>query len=179
MTDQNDDVVFEPDSEEGTGTPEQKLKKLRDELKAVKKEREEYLAGWQRAKADYVNLERRMRESGADVARSATARVARGVIGLFDSLEAAERAAESASPDVAKGIAQVVRQLEEVLKESAVTRFTPEAGDAFDPNRHEPVVTVATESEKEDNSIAEVLQSGYEMNGLVIRPARVSVKRFS
>ena len=49
----DNDVVFEDENDENT--PLQKIKKLREELKKCTEERGEYLAGWQRAKADFIN----------------------------------------------------------------------------------------------------------------------------
>lgn len=172
----NDDIIVEEEGEQGAYTPEQKIKALRDELREVKKERDEHLAGWQRAKADYVNLERRLREVRESVENDTTAKVAVNVLKALDSLEAAIKAFEE-SKEVVAGLSGVLRQVEEALRESGITRFTPESGDIFDPTLHEPVQTLATEHEKDDNTISETLQSGYRLGERTIRPARVSVFR--
>src|SRR3989338_10466621 len=53
------EVNFEPEDELGdVGALKAKMQKLRDELAEVKKERAEYLYGWQRAKADLINTKR-------------------------------------------------------------------------------------------------------------------------
>ena len=177
MTDTENDVVFEPEDDGAEERFEQQLKKLREELKKVKTERDDYLAGWQRSKADYVNLSRRAREDEARVSQSGVLRFAQSIISVFDSLEAAHKAAEPEGGAVFSGISQVVKQLEAALKEHGISRFTPKEGDSFNPEKHEPIQTVATESEKEDNTVAETLQSGYEISGAVVRPARVTVKK--
>lgn len=172
----DDDIVIEEEGESGA-KPEQKLKKLRDELAAAKKERDENLAGWQRAKADYVNLERRMRELREAVETATTERVALGIVQALDSLEAAMKS-YAGSPETLSGLSAVMRQAEEALKECGITRYLPKEGDAFDPHLHEPVQTLATEVEKDDNTISEALQSGYRTAERTIRPARVVVFRF-
>lgn len=187
MTD-SDDVTIEPENDGAQDTAEEKLKKLRTELREAKAEAAEYLAGWQRSKADYINLSRRVREEAERGMKNGAARMAESLIAVFDSLEAAEKslpaaAAAQAGADtsggaVASGIAQVISQLEAALREHDVARFTPTAGDLFDPERHEVVHTVATDSEKEDNTVSETLQSGYEIGGMLIRPARVAVKHY-
>ena len=59
---EDEEVNFEPEEELGDiGAAQAKIRKLKDELEKVKKERQEYLDGWQRAKADAVNSKR---ESG-------------------------------------------------------------------------------------------------------------------
>lgn len=177
MTD-SDDVTIEPENDGAQDTAEEKLKKLRTELREAKAEAAEYLAGWQRSKADYINLSRRVREEAERGTKNGAARMAEGLIAVFDSLEAAEKSAAGAEAAVASGIAQVISQLEAALREHDVARFTPTAGDLFDPERHEVVHTVATDSEKEDNTVSETLQSGYEIGGMLIRPARVAVKHY-
>ena len=179
MVDVDDDVVLEPEGEEGTGTQDQKLKKLRKERDEARKERDEYLTGWQRSKADYVNLQKRAREAGESASSAKLMDFAQSVINVFDSLEAAEKSAQEASEGVRKGIEQVVMQLEGSLKEHRITRYTPKAGDGFDPILHEPMQTLETSVDSEDNTIAEVCQSGYTYGETVIRPARVIVKKLN
>lgn len=150
---------------------------LQEEVARIRAERDEYLAGWQRSKADYVNLSRRAREREAAQTSGSVAKMARSIIAVFDSLEAARAAAEEAGGTVLSGIEQVIKQLEAALKEHHVERFTPEPGDEFDPALHEPVQTVATDDENLDNTIAETLQSGYTAGDTVVRPARVSISK--
>lgn len=174
----DDDVIFEPEEDGKTQNSAQKMKKLREERDKARKERDEYLAGWQRSKADYVNLQRRMREASSDVAKVAVSGIVGNIIPVFDSLEAARKAAENAGEGVQKGIDQVVAQLQSSLKEHGVLRFQPKEGDAFDPERHEPMQTVATEDKNLDNTVHECYQSGFELGGTIIRPARVAVRKF-
>lgn len=174
-----DDVVLEPEEDGDEATQSQRMKKLRDERDQARKEAQENLTGWQRTKADYVNLSKRMREAGESAAQAGTAAFAKSIVPVFDSLEAALQAAESAPESVQKGIEQVIGQLERALKEHGVERYTPSEGDEFDPSLHEPMQTLATSAQEEDNTVAGVFQSGYTLGRTVIRPARVSVKKFN
>lgn len=178
MSDADTDIVIEPEDDGASEKADAKVKKIKDELKRVTEERDEYLAGWQRSKADYVNLSRRVREQEEQLVKTSTAKVARSVITVFDSLEAAYGVAKQEGGALVGGLEQVIKQLEQALKDNGAHRFTPEPGDTFDPSRHEPIQTVATEVESEDNTVSETFQSGYEVSGMVVRPARVSVKRF-
>jgi len=174
-----DDVVLEAEDGEGnTATPNDKLKKLRQERDEARKQRDEYLAGWQRAKADYVNLERRMRSLREELSKGATVGVVASIVGAFDSLESAWKTASLGAPKVADGIRAVSKQLEEGLKEHGVIRFSPAPGEPFDPARHEAVHTLATDAKEEDNTVTECLQSGFELDGTIVRPARVIVKHY-
>src|SRR5690242_1604287 len=63
---ENEDLDFEPEDELGTvGAVKAKMQKLRDELKEAKAKRDEYLDGWQRAKADMVNSKKEALEAMA------------------------------------------------------------------------------------------------------------------
>ncbi len=161
-----DDVVIEDSTEDGdTGTAEQKLKLLRDKLKVAQAEAGENLAGWQRAKADYVNLQKRAREDLAGFEGSAKVAVLQGLVPVFDSLEASAHDA-------------VIKQLDQALKKLEAERFRPVVGDPYDPGGAEAVSTVATDDATLDNTIHSVLQSGYKSGVQIIRPARVTVYHY-
>ncbi|MEY2672105.1 MAG: hypothetical protein RL687_522 [Candidatus Parcubacteria bacterium] len=54
-----DDVTFVDSTEDGDELPTKDIvKKLREEIKTLRKEKEEYLTGWQRSKADYANAQK-------------------------------------------------------------------------------------------------------------------------
>jgi molecular chaperone GrpE len=161
-----DDVVIEDSTEDGdTGTPEQKLKQLRDKLKAAQAEANDNLAGWQRSKADYVNLAKRMREMEESMTRAGSIGVVGGLVDVFDSIEAS-------------GHPAILKQLDAALARLGVTRFRPDTGTSFDPNVHEAVSAVATSEKSEDNTIHSVMQSGYAQADITVRPARVTVYHF-
>lgn len=167
MPDEVDDILLEAEDGEGsTGTPEQKLKQLRDRLKRAEAEASENLAGWQRTKADYVNLQKRSRDDLALLSDAAVGKVLEELIPVFDSLEAA--AHES-----------VLKQLDTVLGKLGVERYRPKVHDPFDPQYAEAVSTVATSDSSLDNTIHSVLQSGYRRSGVALRAARVMVLQHS
>lgn len=172
----DDDIVLE-EGEEGEKNASEKLSRVKRELVQAKKERDENLAGWQRAKADYINLERRLREVRESSERDAAKRLVEGFVTAFDAFDAGSKALEG-HKEVSDHLKMVSKQFNDALKNAGIERFAPEAGDSFDPLRHEPVQTLATEDEKADNTISECLQSGYAFGEHVIRPARVSVFRF-
>jgi molecular chaperone GrpE len=179
MPDDIDDVVIEDSTEDGdTGTAEQKLKVLRDKLKVSQAEANDNLAGWQRAKADYVNLQKRMRDVEEDARKGGAVSVVRDIVEVFDTLEAAQKAAVAGGHDLG-GLDILARQLMSALERHGVERYAPAVGDQFDPNLHEPMTAVATEDKTMDNTIHAVMQSGYALNGMTIRPARVTVFHFS
>lgn len=162
-----DDVIIEDEDGEGsTATAQQLLKELREKLKKAEAEANENLAGWQRSKADYVNLGKRMREMEESLSRAGVTTVVRALVDVFDSVEASAHDA-------------VLKQLDTSLQRIGVTRYRPTVGDVFEPEREEAVQTVATKESTSDNTIHSVLQSGFSIDGIVIRPARVVVFHYS
>lgn len=158
-----DDVTLEPEDGEGaTSTAAEKLKALREKLKKAEADAAENLAGWQRSKADYVNLGRRMRELEDSFGKAGVVAVIRELLDVFDSIEA------SAHPTL-------IKQLDQSLVRLGVTRFRPEPGSVFTPESQEAVQRVETLDEAQDNTIHSVVQSGYAQDGTTIRPARVTV----
>jgi molecular chaperone GrpE len=162
MDDVDDVTVESEDGEGSTGTPEQRLKILREKLKKAQAEAGENLAGWQRSKADYVNLQKRSRDDLLLSADAAKARTLESFIPVFDSIEASAHEA-------------VLKQLDSTLERLGVTRYRPDILSHFDPHTMEAVTTVATEDETQDNVVHSVLQSGYRSGDSIIRPARVTV----
>lgn len=163
----DDDVVIEESTEDGdTGTAEQKLKKLRDALHKAQAEANDNLAGWQRTKADFVNLQKRSREDFTVMQEAGITTTVEALIPLFDSVEASAHEV-------------VLKQLDAALQKLGVERYRPTQGDQFDPNMHEPVSAVATEDASLDNTVHTALQSGYKRGDALLRPARVTVFHLS
>jgi molecular chaperone GrpE len=177
--DTQNDVHYDDSNEENQIKPAQseKLAKLRKERDEARKEAQEYLTGWQRSKADYVNLQKRARESHAEAHKVATRAFAMSMIAVFDSFEAALSGLRDAPESVQKGLTQVIDQFEHALKTHDIVRYTPEKGEVFDPVLHEPMQTLETSDEALDNTIVEVFQSGYTLHDMVVRPARVAVNK--
>ncbi len=202
MTDEQDDVTIETDGsakasgksgsspdisyemfrEEGSSEEEleatssrvdAKVKKLQAELEQVKKEKTEYLDGWQRAKADYVNALKRFEMEKLQAIDLGKVVAVRNFITVMDSLERAEASGEV--PESFKGIA---KQLHDAAKALGLTKFG-EAGEEFDPNLHDALGQDATDDQTKDNTVSAVLETGWKSKEVVVRPAKVRVAVFA
>mgnify|MGYP001576038601 CR=1 FL=1 len=170
----SDDVILEPEDGEGaTQTGAQKLADLREKLKKVQKERDEYLDSLQRMKADYINARKRSDEEKESLAKFASESVVAELLPVMDALEMALVHDDGGS----EGIRNIKTQLEKVFAQNGVAAFGAE-GELFDPALHEPVETLAVGSENEDNTVTKVHQKGYSLNGRIIRPARIAVGHY-
>lgn len=178
--DEHEDVVIEEgieatseeDLEAIAGSVDAKIKKLKDELEKTKKEKQEYLDGWQRAKADYVNALKRFEEEK----RSAVSLGKLASVGAFlpvlDSLSRAEAFGEI--PEALKGIA---RELHEGMKTLGLSSFGA-IGEEFDPTLHEALSQELVSEKENDNKILEVYELGWKTGEAVIRPAKVRVSHY-
>ena len=172
-----EEIDFEPEEEFGSvGAAQAKIKKLRTELKEAQTKRDEYLDGWQRAKADAINMKKELAHDGIRMA----ARVKQGLIeDLLPSLDSFDMAYgspawESVDPTWRGGIDGIRNQLIDMLVRNGVERFG-KAGDVYSPFLHE-AVQETTDLPGDPGSIVRVLRSGYKAGENVLRPAQVIVK---
>lgn len=177
MTDEQDDVVIETDgSEELTpdeaGEASGKVAKQKSEIEKLRAEKQEYLDGWQRAKADYVNALKRFEMEKLQAIELGKVVALRNFIPVMDSLERAETAGEV--PESFKGIA---KQLHDATKTLGLTKFGA-VGEGFDPNLHEALGQDTTEDQAKDDTVTAVLETGWKSKEVVVRPAKVRVASY-
>jgi molecular chaperone GrpE len=143
-----------------------------EELEALAAERDKYLGLAQRAQADFDNYRKRMTRENAAATERGMAKLAKELLPALDHLELALKAAEG-HEDVVKGFAMVAGELQAALGRVGIQAFSPQ-GEVFDPNEHEAMTQMPVEG-AESGTVTEVYQSGYRINGAVLRPARVVV----
>ncbi len=178
---QNDDIQYDAEAEEtgGDGAQElaEKIKKLKKELKECQAEKAEYLAGWQRAKADYLNLKKDETEKRESLSRYAKADVLNDLINLADSFDLAfanKEAWESVPENWRKGVEYIHSQLLVVFRDHGLEELNP-LGESFDPARDESIGIIPTQNKKDDDKVLEVVKKGYRLNEKVIRAAQVKI----
>jgi len=142
------------------------------EVDALTAERDKYLGLAQRAQADFDNYRKRMARENAAAADRGVAKLAKELLPALDHLELALKAAEG-HEDVVKGFAMVAGEIQAALARVGIQAFSPK-GEVFDPNEHEAMAQAPIEG-VESGTVGEVYQSGYRINGAVLRPARVVV----
>jgi molecular chaperone GrpE len=163
----------EDDLEANEAHAETKVAKLRKELEQVKKEKQENLDGWQRAKADYVNALKRFEEEKKAAIELGTLKAAAAFLPAIDSLERASQTSE-----LPEGFAGIVKQLEGAVSKLGLEQFGA-IGDAFVPMLHEALGQDEATSEVDDDKITAILENGWKIGDKVIRPAKVRVAHFN
>jgi len=146
----------------------------KDGLKKVKEERDEYLDGWKRAKADLINYKKEELKRLEEVVKFANEAMIGDLIVVLDSFELALATLDRKDSHVEKGMYMIRAKLEDVMERRGLEKIEVEVGQEFDPNYHEAVDVVDGGKEK-SNTIAEEVGTGYKLHGKVIRASRVKV----
>ena len=139
------------------------------EIEKLKQERDEYLNGWKRAKADLMNYQRDESKRLQDAARFGSEMVMRDLILVLDSFALAESAGKEDD-----GTKAIRNQLTDALKRQGLEKMEVSPGDKFDPNLHESLGEMPVEG-AESGTIAVEIEAGYLLYGKVVRPARVKL----
>jgi molecular chaperone GrpE len=103
------------------------------------------------------------------------------VIRMLDAVDDLERVADFDETTPSKALLEGVQLVEKKLLaafEALGLRRVEAAGKPFDPASMEGVATVPTESPDEDETVSDVFQPGYRFGEVLLRPARVRVKKF-
>ncbi|HLA16396.1 MAG TPA: nucleotide exchange factor GrpE [Candidatus Limnocylindrales bacterium] len=156
--------------------PAAEIARLEAELAEVKRQGEEYLAGLQRERAEFINYKRRTTEEREATLGLASESLLRKVLVLADDFDRAIEARPVELTDSAwvDGIAAIDRKLRMLLESEGVTPIDSSPGTRFDPRDHEAVVNIPG-TERADGEIVEEIIRGYRLRDRVLRPAIVAI----
>ena len=150
-------------------------------LEAAREEADRYRDAALRAQAEVDNVRRRTAREMENAHKFALEKFAGQLLPVVDSLEKSvdevERHAGSgeAFDAIREGIELSQRLFRDTLERFGVEQVDP-AGEPFDPDLHEAMSMVESPS-AEPNSVVEVLQKGYTLNGRLLRAAMVIVAK--
>ncbi len=129
---------------------------------------------YMRALAELENVRKRASRDIEQAHKFGVERVANDLIGVRDSLELGLASAASADA-LREGTKATLQLLTRALERAGVTEIVPQ-GEQFNPELHEAMV-MQPSAEHVPNSIVQVVQKGYQLNGRLLRPARVIVAK--
>lgn len=132
-----------------------------------------------RLAAEFDNYRKRAQTQLGESSVRAQAQLVGTLLDVLDDLRrvvGVDREASSAE-SVIQGVSLVERKLVQLLEEAGLEEIQPE-GAAFDPNLMEALQRTAAESEEDDDTVDQVFQRGYRFRGHLVRPARVSVRKY-
>jgi molecular chaperone GrpE len=130
--------------------------------------------------AEADNTRRRAEREANDARAYAIQKFARDLLGVADNLAralAVHPAVETADPAMKNfivGVEMTEKELQGAFERNGLKKIHPKKGDKFDPHQHQAMMELA-ETDVAPGAIVEVMQSGYELLGRLVRPAMVVV----
>lgn len=151
------------------------MEELKRDLDEARRQAEDHLNGWKRAKADYLNLKKEVERERVDLIRFANAELLLELLPIVDTLDhaIAKVPRELAQSDWTKGVMTIHRELERVLSRLGLQKVSTDG--SFDPEVHDAVGKAPTLPGQTSGTILEVVEPGYSWHGRLLRPARVKV----
>ena len=177
--DTNEEIVETTEEGEALSAQDQ-IKKLREKLKVAVAEKQNYLEGLQRERADFVNYKKREEGEKLELIKFATERLIDDLIPVLQNFEMAfsnKEAWEKVDANWRTGVEYIYTHLKQTLLGSGLEEINP-VGEQFDPYRDEALEHITVSDKAKDHVIIEVNQKGYKLNGKIIRPAKVKVGEF-
>jgi molecular chaperone GrpE len=169
-------------SEQTTVLPETaahlvELERLQQALTESEERAKSHWEQYLRAVADLDNIRKRAAKDIDAANRYGLEKFAQELLPVRDSLELAVQNAEKAADvrSLKQGQEATLQLLAKALEKLGIVTINPH-GEPFDPARHEAMLAQPS-STAEPNSVLQVIQPGYELNGRLLRPARVIVSK--
>ena len=178
------DAAGEPETEGNAETPPEDAngepdspETLQAALDAAREEADGLRDAALRAQADTANVRRRAAREVESARRYALEKFAEDLLAVADSLEKAVESAKTAedAAAVAEGVSLSLKLFLDTMGKHGIEQVDP-LGEPFDPSQQEAMAAIVN-PDAEPNSVMEVIQRGYLLNGRVVRAARVIVSK--
>ena len=152
-----------------------KQKTIEQKLKECQKLKDEYLAGWKRTQADFINYKKGETERNKELKEFSNEELVLKMLPILDNLYIAENniSKEMKKDQWVKGLLQIKSQMLDFLKSEGVKEIKS-IGEKFNPQFHEAVEVVEG---KQPDIVIEEIRKGYILNGRIVRPAQVKITK--
>jgi len=159
------------------GNGKKTTEELEKQLEECQKLKEEYLAGWQRSRADFINYKKEEMERISELIKYSNEEMVLKFLPVLDSFDLAQK---QISEDLKKdknlqGLLQIRNQIMDFFKSLGLEEIRC-LNENFDPNLHEAVGEIEAK-DAEKGIVIEELQKGYRIQGRLLRPAKVKVTK--
>lgn len=154
----------------------QELQQAQDEREKVQEELAEMKDQHLRLQAEWDNYRRRTAKERLELIDSAGKDILVGFLPVVDDCQRALQVLQDAGADAAaiEGTELIYNKLMNYLKQRGVEPIAAR-GAVFDTDFHEAVAQFPVEDPEKKNTVIDVTQEGYTLNGNVIRYAKVVV----
>lgn len=153
------------------------IEELKKQIEELTKQNKEYLSGWQRAKADYINREREIEREKSEWLEFANVNLILEILPIYEHLNQALEFKDK-NENFIQGLKQIKKQFDDFFKKLGVEKIKT-VGEKFNPDLHEVVEKQELTDNNQppvENIIIKEISPGYKMNGKVIKVAKVVVR---
>jgi molecular chaperone GrpE len=162
-----------------TAAPEAEdpLQALQKEVEGTRALADEYLDGWQRSRADFLNYKKRVERDLEAAYQQAAATILTRYLPILDDIQRAlrERPCAPGTEAWTEGLELIQRKLQTILETEGVESI-PCQGQMFDPAIHEAITFEKCDGFNE-GQVIDVVRQGYRLGDRILRPAQVRVAR--
>ncbi|AJI62060.1 nucleotide exchange factor GrpE [Francisella tularensis] len=154
---------------------EEQLERAKDTIKELEDSCDQFKDEALRAKAEMENIRKRAERDVSNARKFGIEKFSKELLPVIDSIEQALKHEVKLEEAIAmkEGIELTAKMLVDILKKNGVEELDPK-GEKFDPNLHEAMAMIPN-PEFEDNTIFDVFQKGYMLNGRIVRAAKVVI----
>ncbi|ACD30967.1 nucleotide exchange factor GrpE [Francisella tularensis] len=154
---------------------EEQLERAKDTIKELEDSCDQFKDEALRAKAEMENIRKRAERDVSNARKFGIEKFAKELLPVIDSIGQALKHEVKHEEAIAmkEGIELTAKMLVDILKKNGVEELDPK-GEKFDPNLHEAMAMIPN-PEFEDNTIFDVFQKGYMLNGRIVRAAKVVI----
>ena len=171
----DDKELKQEEQEQSVSDQEQQDKKeTMNEIKKLQEENSELKDKWQRALADYQNLERRTQTEISQRVSENTNNLLLNFLNIYEDFLRAENSLSKEEINT-DGIKAVIKNMETVLSENNIKQIDA-VGEIFDPQLHEAVSMVEDDS-LDDGTITQEVSKGYISGKAILKPSKVIVSK--
>jgi molecular chaperone GrpE len=177
-SDAETETVNEEHSHTELGEHEYTVEELKQELEEAKQKTHEAWDKAVRTQAEMENLKKRTQKDLEDARKYALTSFSKELLPVFDSLVLGLQAATGDSEDVKKfreGSELTIKQFEALFAKFNIVAINP-LGQPFNAEQHQAMLMQEVE-DAEPNTVVNVFQKGYLLNGRLLRPAMVVVAK--
>lgn len=161
-------MSMEPQKDKNQGNKDRAQNEAAGQLEECKRQAQEYLEGWKRTKADFINYKKEEQERTYQYRAYACKELIKNLLPILDSFEEAMKHIQEK-----EHVGMILQQMLGVLIKEGVTPI-----DAihipFDPRIHEAVEMAEG---KESHMVVEIIQKGYTLHDGVLRVAKVKINK--
>ncbi|WP_110654602.1 nucleotide exchange factor GrpE [Salinicola halimionae] len=168
-----DSLEHEAGDTEGEANPEAEV--LAARVEELEQELAEAKDQSMRAAADAQNARRRAEQDADKAKKFALEKFVKELLPVVDSLEKGLESMQEVDNTHLEGVSMTLKMQLDALSKFGVEQLDPQ-GEPFDPQFHE-AMTMVPNPELEPNTVMDVMQKGYTLNGRLVRPAMVVVSK--